>query len=315
MRLRLHDDLMPGIDRGHPGVALDHALVGGHLRALVVGAIALPDPARRSAPVRGVGCEPAAQLRGIPLELGDSLGRLHRQIRFDRQGIRCAMALHHDRRRRFEFRSLPLEVGPRTTALLRRMARQFHAVDGEHLAADQAFAVADRHDRRQDPRDVLAQCADEVCDRRAVRARIARERDERHVLRARAFDAAAAHDALGVGEEHHFEQHGRRIGRGARLIVPKPRVEGRQVDRVVQEMIQRVLERARQQLLGQVDGQEPRGGVDVLVAGHGRGGRRRRDREATDATMLPVILASIVPPHQNHPWGFSTTALGLRSSY
>lgn len=41
VRLGADDDLMLAIDRRHPGVALDDAFAGGHLRAVVVGAIAL----------------------------------------------------------------------------------------------------------------------------------------------------------------------------------------------------------------------------------------------------------------------------------
>ena len=51
------------------------------------------------------------------------------------------------------------------------MARQLHAVDGEHFAADQPLSVAERHDRRNDRRDVLAQRTDDVRDRREARAR------------------------------------------------------------------------------------------------------------------------------------------------
>ena len=49
-------------------------------------------------------------------------------------------------------------------------------------------------------------------------------------------------------------------------------------------MIQRVLERAGEQLPGQVDRQEPRVGVDVLVAGHGG----VLDSEATASQIQPA---------------------------
>ena len=47
LRVRVDDDLMVRIDGRHAGVALIHALVRGHLRALVLRAIAL-GAARRS---------------------------------------------------------------------------------------------------------------------------------------------------------------------------------------------------------------------------------------------------------------------------
>ena len=113
---------------------------------------------------------------------------------------------------------------------------------------------------------VLTNCAIVVKCGRGVAA----EGDERHVLLAGALDPATAHDALRVGEEHHLQQHRRRIRRRARLVVPKARIERRQIDRVIEQMIQRVLEGAGEQLPREIDGQEPRVRVDVLVAGHGR---------------------------------------------
>ena len=49
--------------------------------------------------------------------------------------------LHHG----LVLRGLLLEVGARPTAPLRRVARQLHAVDREHLPPDQPLRVADRH--------------------------------------------------------------------------------------------------------------------------------------------------------------------------
>ena len=62
-------------------------------------------------------------------------------------------------------------------------------------------------------RDVLAERADEVRDRREVRGRIAAQRDERHVLATRRLDRPAADDAVRVGDEDHLEQQ--RWGRAA----------------------------------------------------------------------------------------------------
>ena len=68
VRLRLHDDLPPRIDGRHAGVSLDHTLVRGHLRSLIICAITLPESPRRSAPIRGVRGEPVAELRRVPLD-------------------------------------------------------------------------------------------------------------------------------------------------------------------------------------------------------------------------------------------------------
>ena len=130
--------------------------------------------------------------------------------------------------------------------------------------------------------------AHELGDRREVRRRVAAQRDERHVLPTRRLDPTAADDPVGVGDEHHLEQHRRRVGGRARLVVPKPRVEVREIDRVVEQVIHRVLERAGEQLPRQVDGQESRIRVDVLVAGHGSE-RGRNDRQP--ATPLQPAIA------------------------
>lgn len=96
------------------------------------------------------------------------------------------------------------------------------------------------------------------------------ERDERHVLLARASDSAAAHDAVGVGDQHHLQEHGRRIGRRSGRVIPKACVEVRQVDGVIEEIVDRMLDRAGQQLAPEIDGEQLRVGGDGLVASHGR---------------------------------------------
>ena len=57
--------------------------------------------------------------------------------------------------------------------------------------------------------------------------------------------------------------------RGRRDVIAEPGVESRQIDRVIEAMIDRVLERPREQLPRQINRNEPGTGVDVLVAGHG----------------------------------------------
>ena len=50
------------------------------------------------------------------------------------------MAFEHGLGRRFELARLTLEVGTGAALGLGGIARQLHAVDGEHLAADQVLA-------------------------------------------------------------------------------------------------------------------------------------------------------------------------------
>ena len=63
---------------------------------------------------------------------------------------------------------------------------------------------------------------------------------------ARAFNGPAAHDALGIGEGYHLEQHGRRVRRRAGRVILEPRVEVGQIHFVIKQVIERVLERAEQ---------------------------------------------------------------------
>jgi len=259
------------VDRSDPGVALDDPLPGGHLRALVVGAIALAHPAGRPAPILGMRGQPIPQLGRVALEALEAPLFLGAAIWLGGQRIRGAMARHHRRRGGFELRRLPLEVGAGAAAVLGRVAGELHAVDGEHLAPDQPLPIADRHDGGEHVRDGVAQRADEVGDGGEVRGGVAAEGEEGDVLAAEARDPTAADDTVRVRTEHDLEQHGGRIRGRARVVVAEARVEGRQVDRVRQQVVRGVLEGAGQQLLGEIDGQEARAGVDGRVAGHRTG--------------------------------------------
>ncbi len=76
-----------------------------------------------------------------------------------------------------------------------------------------------------------------------------------------------------IRRQHDFEEQGGRIRWSAGGIVPESRIEGAEIDGVLQEMVDRMLERAGEELPRQVDGQELGLRIDLLVAGHGREGR------------------------------------------
>ncbi len=71
--------------------------------------------------------------------------------------------------RELHLRGVPLEVGTRTTPMLRRIARQLHPVDRKHLAPDQPLPIAHREHGRNDRRDLVSQGADNVRDGGEVR--------------------------------------------------------------------------------------------------------------------------------------------------
>jgi hypothetical protein len=136
------------------------------------------------------------------------------------------------------------------------------------------MAVADEQDFLEQRPDLGAQGADEGGEGGEVRGAVAGERDEGDVVAAGALDVAAADDAPAVGEEDDLEQHGRRVGGCAGEVVLVAGVEAGQVELVIDEVVQRVFEGAGQQLPFEIDGNEARAGVDVLVAGHGIGSKR-----------------------------------------
>ena len=103
-----------------------------------------------------------------------------------------------------------------------------------------------------------------------MRGAVAAERDEGDVVPAGALDAATADDAPRIGEQHHLEQHGRRVGAGAGEVVLVAGIEAAEVKFVIDKVVQGVFEGAGQQLPFEIDGNEARAGVDVFVAGHGR---------------------------------------------
>jgi len=167
------------------------------------------------------------------------------------------MALQHGRRRGFEPVRMAREIRARPTPMFGRVARQVHAVNRKHLAANEALLVTHGQDRDKDARDILAQRAHELRDRGEVRRALATERGEGHVLLAGPLDLTAAHNPLRVRQEHDLEQQRRWIGWRAGRVVLEPGIDLREVDRVVQPVIQRVLERSGQELPGQIHGGSP----------------------------------------------------------
>jgi hypothetical protein len=106
-------------------------------------------------------------------------------------------------------------------------------IDREHLAADEPLPVGHRQHRREDRRDLVAQCADEVRDHGEVGSRIAAQGNENQVLFARPGDGLAAHEVRRVGEQNRAKQYTRRIYWRIRGIVLAARVVRRQVNRVL----------------------------------------------------------------------------------
>lgn len=179
----------------------------------------------------------------------------------------------------FELCCLPREIVPCTAACLTRIARQLDAIDGEHLPPDQPLGIAGGDDRREDGRDLIANGAHKLGDRREVGRRVPAERDKGDMLATQPLDAATADHPVRVGDEDHLEEHRRWIRRRPGLVVPKSRIEAGQIDLAGEEVMDRVFKRPGDQLPTQVNRQEPRRRVDVLITSHEGGDRRRRGHD------------------------------------
>jgi hypothetical protein len=285
--LCLDDDLVLRVDRGDPGVALDDALECCHLGALVVGTIALAIPPLRAAPVVGVVLRPCPQFGGVAPLLLDASRFPGSDIRLRVTRVIASMSRQHRLRCGFELGRLALEVRAGPAPCFARVARELHAVDGEHLASDQSLTVAQVEDLRENVGDFIAEASDKGGDRRRMWGVIVGQRHEGNVFAAVTLEGAAADDAARVGERRDFKEHGRRIGRGAAVVVAVADVEAAEVEFVLDQVRERVLESAGHKMQGRVHRQELRIGVDVLVTGH-RWGIPRGNRMAGYSSGLVV---------------------------
>ena len=107
-----------------------------------------------------------------------------------------------------------------------------------------------------------------------MRGAVAGQGDEGDLLATGALDVAAADHSPRIGEEHHLEQHPRRVGTGAGAVVLVAGIEAGEIQFVIDEVVQGMFEGARLQLPFEIDGKKARAGVDGLVAGHGVGSKR-----------------------------------------
>jgi hypothetical protein len=183
-------------------------------------------------------------------------------------GVARLVLFDHTRDGGFDLRGFALEVGAAAALGLGGVAGELHAVDGEHVAADETLAVAHHEHLGEDTGDGLAVIGNEGGNGAVVRLAVTAQRDEDDVVPAGGLDAARADDAAAVGEEHDLEQHAGVVRGGAGQVVPEHRGERREVEFVIDEHVQRMLEGAGKDLLGEVHGDELGLHIDVPVARH-----------------------------------------------
>ena len=144
---------------------------------------------------------------------------------------------------------LLIQLGSCAAPLPQGIGRQLAAIDGEHFPADELHVVADQQHFQKQWRNFLGHGRDEIGNGREVGLAIGRQRHEHHILMAAALDLAARSDAARIGEQDDLEQNGRMPGWRTACIVMVTIIEDRQIEFVVDEMVERMLERAREDLL------------------------------------------------------------------
>src|SRR5690606_27049384 len=151
-----------------------------------------------SAPVLGIGLQPRPQVGGLALESLDPYRFLGPEVGLAAAGVVPAVPLQHGPGGGFELGGLPLEIRAGPAPGLAGIAWELDAVDGEHLASDQALPVAQVEDVGEDPRNLVAEASDKGGNRRKVRRVITGQRHECDVLATGPLDGAAADDAARV---------------------------------------------------------------------------------------------------------------------
>jgi hypothetical protein len=106
-----------------------------------------------------------------------------------RTGVVGLVALEHGRRRPLHLLRLREELRTCAGTVLGGVGGQLHAIDGEHVPADQSFAIKQGEHLGKHRRDRLARAADEVRDRGEMRLGVAGQRAAPAGPRATAADS------------------------------------------------------------------------------------------------------------------------------
>ncbi len=142
------------------------------------------------------------------------------------------------------------ELLMRPTPLFGRIGGQLAAVDREVFLADQTQLFAVQQDIAEQCDDLVLERTDEARDGGEMRPRIRRQRHEHHVAPAGLGELPTRDQPLGVAIEHDLEEHLRIIGQPPGLIILIPMLEHRQVEMLFDDLVERMLERPRHDLIG-----------------------------------------------------------------
>lgn len=191
--------LVLAIDGGDAVVALNHAVTGLHLGAVVVGDVALDHVAAAAGLLFVVRQEFLDLVAGGQQRLDLLLLALPDRFVSRPFFVLITVLLEHVAHRAIDLAGLLLQIGPGAAPLLRSVRGHLAAIDGEHFFADQPQLIADQQHLAKKRGDFLMAAGDEIGDGGEVRTAVGGNGHEDDILTAQRFDLAAAGETPGVG--------------------------------------------------------------------------------------------------------------------
>ena len=143
------------------------------------------------------------------------------------------------------------EFLPRATPLFRCATRNLGTVDGEKAPAQQTHLLANEQHLQKHRHHLNLQARHKFSDRRVVEGLPTSQGHEDHVLAARPLDFAGGRHATRVSQQDDFQENLRVVRQSPGSVVIEPLLKQRDVDSVLYDVMNRVFERARQDLLVQ----------------------------------------------------------------
>ena len=154
-------------------------------------------------------------------------------------------------------------------ALFAGVGGELDAVDGEHVAPDQALGVTGHQDLAKERFDLYAQAANELGNVGVAGLAVTADGDELHVAQAGLFNSAARYQPLAVRQQDDLEHDARVVGTGADFVILELGIHAREVEFVIDQIVQCKCETARNDLFTEHHRQQQAVAVLGFVAGHG----------------------------------------------
>ena len=153
-------------------------------------------------------------------------------------------------------------------ALFACVAGKLDAINGEHLASDQALGIAGHQHLAEQGFDLVGEATNKLGNVGVAGLAVATAGDELDVTGAGLLDVAAGYQALAVGQQDDLEHDARVVGRSAHFIVLEFGIQGGQIKLVVDQVVQCESEAAGDDLFRQYDWQQEAVAVLGFVTGH-----------------------------------------------